>query len=183
MEPPGGYGDYNFFDSSYRRNVARWGGMTHQKPECISREIDVNAAAAGSSTVTRCMISMRNGCRPVETPTSLQRDSYKWQGAITRNVGPTFNRRTPDGQGRPPAPDPDLLRPSTEYGSRYLRPRHDPYINNDTMDRCATAAIRTRGMGAGCPAWNTSYRGQFCERVTTPHTSQAITFHTHTNMR
>ena len=177
---------YNFYNSCYRNDVSKWGGRAYKQSDDVPREIDLNSAAANSSTITRCMISMRNGCRPVQTPTSLQRDSYVPHMPVTREAGPTYTQRCPPAAAPPDAPaDPSVLRPSTEYGSRYKRPIPQPFVAQATIDRCETAKVSTRSAsGRGYqPCWDSSYRRQFCEKVADPMYSEAVTFHSTTQLR
>ena len=177
--------EYNFYHSIYQNDLSRWGGLTYRKPENISREIDINAAAAESSTVTRCMKSMRTGCKPVYTPNSLQRDSYVPHFPVTRDVGPTFSPRCPEAPPPPEAADPELIRMSTEYGSHYRPPNPKPFLSRETVERWSTSStVKTRGMGRNlAPEWDTCYRGTFCEKAADPKYSKPITFYSETNLR
>ena len=177
--------DYNFYHSIYQNDLSRWGGLTYRKPENISREIDINAAAAESSTVTRCMKSMRTGCKPVYTPNSLQRDSYVPHFPVTRDVGPTFSPRCPEAPPPPEAANPELIRMSTEYGSHYRPPNPKPFLSRETVERWSTSStVKTRGMGRNlAPEWDTCYRGTFCEKAADPKYSKPITFYSSTNLR
>jgi hypothetical protein len=160
--------------------------MTYNQPEDISREIDVNKSAASSSTVTRCMISMRNGCRPVTTGTTLYHDSYVPHMGFSRDIGPTYSRRCPPAPPPPDAADPSILRSTTEYGSRYTVPNPQPFLRPGLVARCSTAGVTARAVGGDTvynPMWNTTYRTDYCERVTTPVTSTAVTFRSHTGLR
>lgn len=187
MENPSGTAaGYNFYNSCYRNDVGRWAGKGHKPSENLPREIELNAAACNSSTITRCMISMRNGCRPVQTPTTLQRDSYVPHMPVTGDIGPTYTQRCPPAAAPPDAPaDPSVLRPSTEYGSRYRRAISQPFVSQETVDRCEMAKVSTRSVtGRGYqPGWNSSYRHQFCEKAADPRYSEAVTFHSNTHLR
>lgn len=177
---------YNYYTTIYRKDLAQWGGKTHKRPENISRTIDVSQMADSNGTVRRCMKSMCTGCRPVTTPTSLHRDSYIPHMPCTRGLGPTYTQRAPPSPAPPNRPDMNLFRPTTEYGSRYMYPQPDPFLKSETVERCSTTKITTRSFnqnGEMNPQWNTSYRGQFCEKAYDPKTSQAVTFHTHTHLR
>ncbi|OHS93571.1 hypothetical protein TRFO_40156 [Tritrichomonas foetus] len=178
---------YNFYTSIYRHDVSRWGGRTHRKPENISREMDVSQIAATSSSVKRCMNSMTKTCRPVCTPTSLYRDSYVPHMPVTRGLFPIYSNRTPEAPAPPGAPDPSLLRPTTEYGSRYRPPNPKPFISQELTERCSTATVTTRSFNRQThevsPIWNTTYRASYCEKPYDPTYSSAITFHSATNLR
>jgi hypothetical protein len=177
----------DYFTTIYRNDIARWGGMTYKRQqEDISREIDVSRTAASSSTVSRCMQSMRSGCRPVTTGTTLYRDSYVPHMASSRDIGPTYSRRCPAAPPPPDAADPSILRPTTEYGSKYRVPHPEPFLRPELVARCSTAHVTSRSIGREpqfCPGWDTTYRNHYCERVTRPVTSDAVTFHTHTGLR
>lgn len=179
--------DYSFFTSSYRHDVSGWSGKSYRKPENISRELDLSSAAASSSTVTRCMKSMKSGCRPICTPTSTQRAAYGAPAPFTRATTATYTMRIPNVPAPPDAPNMTLFRPTTEYGSRYTPPRSEPFIKQETINRCQTAAAATRASSAATrgynPTWNTSYRAGHCERAANARYSQAVTFHSNTNLR
>ena len=177
--------DYNFYHSIYQNDISRWGGQTYKKPENISREIDLTAAAGESSTVSRCMTSMRRGCRPVYTPNSLHRDSYVPHMPMTRDVGPTFSLRCPEAPPPPDAANPDLLKMTTEYGSHYTPPHPKPFVSQETIDKYSTSStVRTRGIGRNfAPEWDTTYRATFCEKAADPKLSNGITFYSFTNRR
>jgi hypothetical protein len=74
--------------------------MTYKKPENISREIDLPGAAGESSTVSRCLESLRTGCRPVTTPHSLYQDSYVPHVPYTRGINASYTLRCPPSPGR-----------------------------------------------------------------------------------
>lgn len=179
--------DYSFFTSSYRHDVSGWGGKSYGKPENVSRELDLASAASSSSTVTRCMKSMTSSCRPICTPTSTQRASYGAPAPFTRATTATYTTRVPKVPAPPDAPNMNLFKLTTEYGSRYQPPRAQPFIKQETINRCQTAAAVTRSSTAASrgynPTWNTSYRGSYCEQAANPRYSQAVTFHSNTNLR
>jgi hypothetical protein len=178
--------DYNFYNTIYRNDVSRWGGQTYKRPENISREIDIRRASTESSTVSRCLESLRAGYRPVATPHTLYQDSYVPHVPYKRGISTSYTRRCPASPALPDAPDPSVLRPTTEYSSRYAVPRPEPFLRPELVDRCSTARFTTRTIGNDGrynPSWDTSYRRDYCERVTQPHTTQAVTFHSYTGMR
>ena len=185
--PPDDRDPYNFYTSIYRHDVSRWGGRTHNKPESISREMDVSQMAASSGSVRRCLNSMTRTCRPVSTPTSLYRDSYVPHMPVTRGLNPSYSNRQPIGAPPPDAPDPALLRPTTEHNDGYRPPVHKPFISNELTNRVSTAAYTTRTFKKQthevAPVWNTTYRADFCEKPYDPKYSTPVTFHSHTNLR
>jgi hypothetical protein len=178
--------EYNFYNTIYRNDISRWAGMTYKKPENISREIDLRRAAGESSTVSRCIESLRAGCRPVTTPHSLYQDSYVPHMPYKRGINASYTQRCPPSPAVPDAPDPQLLRPTTEYSSRYTVPDPEPFLPPELVARCSTACATARKIGTDGdynPHWDTTYRHDYCERVTQPHTSHAVTFHSYTGMR
>lgn len=179
--------DYNFYKSIYQNDISRWGGRTFRKPENISREMDVSQMAANSQSVSRCLNSMKTTCRPVCTPTSLYRASYVPHMPTRRGpFDPSYSNRCPESPPLPNAPDPSVLRPSTEYGSRYVYPHPKPYLSQDLVERCSTAAITTRNYRQTndfSPQWDTTYRKGYCEKAMDAHYSPGITFHSTTNLR
>jgi hypothetical protein len=178
--------EYNFYNTSYRNDVSRWGGQTYKKPENISREIDLRQTASTSPGIARCLASMQANCRPVQTPNTLYRDSYVPHMPASRGIGPSYTRRAPPGSSIPDPPDPSILRHSTEYRSRYTIPRSEPFLPPELVDRCSTAKVTARTIGADrqfSPAWDTTYRRHYCEQVTHPQTTEAVTFHSTTGMR
>lgn len=177
--------DYNFYTSIYQHDISKWGGRTYRVPENISREMDVNTSA--SSSVRRCMNSLKNTCRPVCTPTSLYRASYVPHMPTKRDLfSPSYSNRCPPSPALPDAPDPNVLRPTTEYGARYRPPNPKPFLSQDLVQRCSTASITTRsirGEREYTPRWDTTYRKSYCEKTMEPKYSSTITFHSTTNLR
>jgi hypothetical protein len=178
--------EYNYFNTSYRNDVSRWGGITHKKPENISREIDLRRASGESSTVARCIESMTTECRPVTTPNSLYQDSYVPHVPYARGITATHNLRCPPSPAVPEAPSPEVLRPTTEYTSNYKFKRPQAFLRPELVELCSRAQEAARAIGSDGrlnPNWDTSYRRHYCERATLPHTSEAVTFHGYTGMR
>jgi hypothetical protein len=177
--------DYDYYTTTYRWDLCRWAGRTHKVPENISREINVGKSAQTNGTVRRCIGSMQRGTRGVYTPSTLYQDSYIPHMAFTRDIGPSFSLRCPEGAPPPDAAKPELLRPSTEYGQRYIPPRAEPFLTSEFVDRCSTTKTRSRAIGDGpsVPRWSTTYRRHYCEKAADLSTSRAVTFHTHTGLR
>jgi hypothetical protein len=176
--------EYNFYSSIYRNDISRWAGQTYKRPENITREIDLTQSAASSQAVTRCIRSLNGGCRGVSTGTTLYQDSYVPHMAATRDLRASYTARCPPSPAVPDSPDPSILRPTTEYGSRYRVPRPEPLLSPEFIARCSTTNLTARSVPGGVsPAWNTTYRQRQCEKVTEPQTSRAVTFFTHTGLR
>ncbi|OHS94720.1 hypothetical protein TRFO_39097 [Tritrichomonas foetus] len=179
-------GNYHFYSSSYQNDSSGWGGNTYARRENISRELNVNEIAANSSSVRRCMNSLNTKCNPISTPTSLYRSSYVSQIPANRGYKSTYSNRCPQAPPPPNAANPQYLRPTTEYGSRFPPPNPKPFISQDLVDRCSTASINTRshrGAQVLSPQWNSTYRQSYCEKTRELSFSPAITFYNATNLR
>jgi hypothetical protein len=166
---------YNSFTTTYRRDISDWAGRSYLRPAPVPRELDVDATAAQIPVLARCLRSMRAGCAPAVTGTTLYRDSYVPHLPGNREIRSSYSLRCPEPPAPPDAPLPDCLRPTTEYSARYTAPVPLPPIKRDFACNSSQTAFRT--------AWNTSYRSNYCTANVRPDTSAPITFFGQTGLR
>jgi hypothetical protein len=144
--------------------------MTYKHPEATPREMNVEGAAASSSSLLWCLQSMGRCCRPVTTGTTLYRDSYMAFMGCSRDAGPMYS------QSSPPAPPPDVIDDGIRIAVRGAAPGTVPQAGA----RSVTGGVIS-GSVVGDPQFSppcgTTYRRHHCERVTQPLTSEPAIFY------
>lgn len=166
--------------SSYRHDVAQWGGRTFQMNEKEPINIDVNTVATKKQSIMRQLQTL-NEFNPTVTPNSTQRAHYVAHMPTTRGLNePQFDGQVPPELPLPEAPDPAFFTATTEHRDKYRGKPTKPHLSNETLDYCATTKMRTRGIDdmEQPPMWETTYRQDYCNKVTDLKTSPAITCHT-----
>ena len=174
----------NYYTSSYRRDVAAWGGQTYNVPENESATIDIERVAAKERSLERQLQKMEeSGMTGI--PKSTTQATYIAHMPQSRDVQPQFNGLVPPPMPIPDKPDESIFRMTTEYGSRFHGEPAQPMLNNDTLSKCEqTRSVKTRSVDqARPPMWETTYRGNYCDKVTDLKTSEAITTHKLTGLR
>ncbi|EAX97960.1 hypothetical protein TVAG_316250 [Trichomonas vaginalis G3] len=171
--------------TSYRHDVAHWGGRTFQMNESETVNVDVNKVATQKRSIMR-QVQDLNEFGSTVTPESTQRAHYVAHMPTTRGLNePQFNGRVPPEMPLPEAPDPKFFTAATEYRDKYRGKPGKPMLNNDTLDFCASTRVMTRGIEdpEQPPLWETTYRKDYCNKVGNLETSPAITSHTLGNPR
>lgn len=177
---------HNYYNSSYRYDVARWGGQTFTVPDNLPRNMDVSKLGETNRAIGRALKTCTT-TSTIRTPESTTRATYVNHFPKTRSIdGPTYSQVTPRGVQPPKLGDETLFRPSTEYGSRYTRKYPEPFVSDKTRARCISPDNTFARRGATTQhgnRWESTYRNDYCNKVSDLHTSGAVTFRNFTGLR
>jgi len=180
--------EHSYYNTVYRSDTSSWSRRRFEAPKKVPAKLDPVQLSETRPVIRRCLRSIEKGECFAHTPDSTTHSTFSCKVPMERSSGPTVSKRIPLSAPPPPAPDATLLRPSTEYRSRFVPVHSDPFLSQS----CTEFVNRTREVNkisgiskeARPPVWNSTYRCRHGSLASArASSSDPITFHSYTNLR
>ena len=179
--------NHSYYNTIYRNDTSNWSNKRFDLQNNLKSKLEPKDLAEKNSSIKRSLLNLEKINILNNIPESTTKSTYKSPIPMERSIEPTFSPRLPNGLPPPELIDNSILRPTTEYRSRYNLVKSEQFFKTDITNKSQIIQNNFKNIefsqNAKNPTWNSTYRINQKFTPIDKSMNNPITFNSFTHLR